>query len=337
MSIPDELKNYAFALGFPESKTMGRIFEILFEGEDVLKLIKAMPGTVAELAEKSGLPEERVERMTRELMMRGAIAGRMLTPEVYRLFPAMIELRDASILNPEAPQELFELWEHIITKELGAVVPIAKRMKVKPITRVVPIERSIEARNTVLAIDEARRIFKDADLITVLPCACRTQARKVGRGQDCPAPATSVCMQTNRFAQAVLSRDLGERITVEDALKRVGDAEDAGLVHMVRNNVKQDMFMCNCCSCCCTGIYTVRQYDFPEGISPSRFQVKLDPDLCSACGTCEDRCQFGAISIEETAVIDVDHCYGCGNCVITCPEEALTLVELRPKEHIRVT
>ncbi|MBT4363544.1 MAG: 4Fe-4S dicluster domain-containing protein, partial [Desulfobacteraceae bacterium] len=27
-------------------------------------------------------------------------------------------------------------------------------------------------------------------------------------------------------------------------------------------------------------------------------------------------------------------CYGCGNCVITCPEEALSLEEVRAKDHI---
>jgi NAD-dependent dihydropyrimidine dehydrogenase PreA subunit len=40
--------------------------------------------------------------------------------------------------------------------------------------------------------------------------------------------------------------------------------------------------------------------------------------------------------VDGMAVVDSDRCYGCGNCVITCPEEALTLEEVRPLEHIRV-
>jgi heterodisulfide reductase subunit A-like polyferredoxin len=105
---------------------------------------------------------------------------------------------------------------------------------------------------------------------------------------------------------------------------------------MIRNNVKKDMFMCNCCSCCCTGLYLVNDLGYAGGVAPSRFRVKLDEDVCAGCGDCEDRCQFHAISIDETAIIDHEKCYGCGNCAITCPEEALTLEEIRPKEHIRV-
>ncbi|MCK7466983.1 MAG: hypothetical protein MZU91_01745 [Desulfosudis oleivorans] len=38
-------------------------------------------------------------------------------------------------------------------------------------------------------------------------------------------------------------------------MRRLTLAEEAGLVHTVRNNVKDDMFMCNCCPCCCTAMF----------------------------------------------------------------------------------
>ncbi len=337
MEMPKVLKNYSATLGFPESKTMLRIFEILFDSEDMLKLVQALPGTPDQIAQKSGLSEDLVRELCNDLVRKGAIGSKMNNPDLYRLYPAMIELRDSSVLNPDCPQELFELWETIIRKEFPQLIPFAKQMNVQPITRIIPIEHSVEVQNTILDADSARKIFEDADLITVLPCACRLQAEKVGRrSNSCPAPKDAVCMQTNGFAQAVLKRNLGETITREDALRRVELAEEAGLMHMVRNNIKKDMFMCNCCSCCCTGLYLVRELDFPQGISPSRFSVKLDEDACSGCGLCEERCQVGAISVDDTAIINLDQCYGCGNCVIKCPEEALTLEEIRPIEHIRV-
>ncbi len=337
MEISPTLKNYAAMLGFPESQTLFHIFGLLFDTPEARQVVDALPGTVSEVAQKTALPEERVRTILHALMMKGAIGVKMDRPDYYRLFPAMIELRDSSVLNPEAPRKLFELWEKLLTTEMEQLIPLARQMKIDPMTRVVPIERSVQAQNRVLDIDAARRIFKDADLITVLPCACRTQARMVGRGQDCPAPDDAVCMQTNKFAQGVLSRDLGRKITTEDALRRIGLAEDAGLVHMVRNNVKEDMFMCNCCSCCCTGLYILERYNFPEAIAPSRFRVKLEEEACTACGQCEERCQFHAITMtDDGPQIDYDRCYGCGNCVITCPEEALTLEEVRPQEHIRV-
>jgi len=188
----------------------------------------------------------------------------------------------------------------------------------------------------VLDIDSARKIFQDANLITAMPCVCRTVAKRNGRGQDCPAPETAVCLQTNFFAAGVRARGLGEKLSREEALKRVGAAEDAGLVHMVRNNVKDDMFMCNCCACCCTGLFFLRELDYPAAVAPSRFRVQLNAELCSGCGECEARCQFSAISVGETAVVNAGRCMGCGNCALTCPEDALTLVEVRPREHVRV-
>ncbi len=338
MLLPQALKNYSAILGFPESETMNRIFEILYgDNEDTLKLVAALPGTPETIAQKTGISENRVRELCAVLVKRGAIGSKLKDPDLYRLFTNMIELRDSTVLDPDCPQELFELWETILTKEFPKLIPIAKQMKIDPITRIMPIEESVESQNTILDADSARKIFEDADLITVLPCACRLQADKVGRRTNsCPAPEEAVCMQTNGFARAVLKRNIGEQITREDALRRVKLAEDAGLMHMVRNNIKKDMFMCNCCSCCCAGLYLIRELDYSQGISPSRFRVKLDKEACSGCGVCVDRCQTGAITLEDTAVINFDLCFGCGNCAVKCPEDALTLEEIRPIEHIRV-
>ena len=159
-----------------------------------------MPGTVDQLAAKTGLSPEWVQANAERLRISGAIDRK---GDVYRLFPAMIELRDATVLWPEASQELFELWERLIwgENELSPLMTIIEKTKVPPMMRTVPIERSIKAKNTVLDIDSARKIFEDAELISAMPCACRTQARRNGRGADCPAPANvMLCLQTNAFA-----------------------------------------------------------------------------------------------------------------------------------------
>jgi len=44
-------------------------------------------------------------------------------------------------------------------------------------------------------------------------------------------------------------------------------------------------------------------------------------DLCTQCGECLERCQFGAIS--EDFVIDKIDCEGCGVCVYFCPADAI--------------
>ena len=254
MPIPEPLQDYAASLGFAGSETLGRIFEILYDGEHDVRLVAALPGKPKEVAAKTGLPEDVASKALRRLLMKGAIIVNFKDVTVFRRFPAMIELRDSSIVSDDAPAELLTLWEKLVMRESKPFAAMINQRETAPMVRVIPIERSVEAANRVLDVDSARKIFKDAGLITAMPCVCRKVAKANGRGRDCPAPASAVCLQTNFFAAGVQARGLGEKLTTAEALKRLSEAEDAGLVHMVRNNVKKDMFMCNCCSCCCTGL-----------------------------------------------------------------------------------
>ena len=209
MPIPESLQSYATQLGFPNSETLARIFQVLLDGEDELKVFQALPGNPAELAERTGLSLARVREIGNKLKARGAVGHPLGQPELLRRFPAMIELRDSTVLWPDAPQEIFELWDRLVTVETRELVPLLKSLEVPAMVRVLPVERKVEAQNTVLDADSARRIFSEAELASVVPCACRLVARKNGRGKGCPAPAESVCMQTNAFSQGVLSRGLG--------------------------------------------------------------------------------------------------------------------------------
>ena len=56
--------------------------------------------------------------------------------------------------------------------------------------------------------------------------------------------------------------------------------------------------------------------DFKGGRS-----AQIDPERCTECGECLDRCQFNAISPEF--VVDKIDCEGCGVCVHFCPAEAI--------------
>lgn len=51
---------------------------------------------------------------------------------------------------------------------------------------------------------------------------------------------------------------------------------------------------------------------------------KVNPELCMNCGSCEDICPTGAISIiDNVAFIDEDNCKKCRICVTVCPVEAI--------------
>ena len=346
MTMADEFKAYAKKLGFPESETMGRILDILFPDEISRKIAQALhkPVRIGELAEITAIPLDVLQETAEQLFCRGAIARYLDPPDQYRLYPAMIELRDATVIHPDCPQALFELWEQLITKELADLTPYWKEKNVPEMLRVVPIEETVASQNLILDVDSARQIFREAEVIAAMPCPCRLQARRVGKEVDCPAPDDiNLCMQTNNFARAMLARGVGERLSNEEALRRIELAEDAGLVHQVRNNIKEDMMMCNCCSCCCSGLYMIHHLDYTP-YAKSRFRVAFDASLCNGCGLCVKRCHFFAIDIdknlkpkERVAQVDYDKCYGCGLCTLKCPTQALTMMEVRPREAVRTT
>ena len=85
--------------------------------------------------------------------------------------------------------------------------------------------------------------------------------------------------------------------------------------------------ICNCCSCCCCcGAMQAHQHGTPM-LASSGYVAQVDVDLCAACGTCAEYCQFAAISLDDGfAGIDAAACMGCGVCVAHCPQEAISLV-----------
>ena len=51
---------------------------------------------------------------------------------------------------------------------------------------------------------------------------------------------------------------------------------------------------------------------------------KIDPNSCTACGTCIDECPVEAISSGDVYTIDADSCIDCGACTGACPTEAIS-------------
>jgi len=62
---------------------------------------------------------------------------------------------------------------------------------------------------------------------------------------------------------------------------------------------------------------TIRQRnDFMGGC-----KAIINPDQCTQCGECIERCQFNAI---DNFIVDTIACEGCGVCVHFCPSDAIT-------------
>jgi len=314
------------------SKIIPQLFRMIANQEEAVLLL-AMPGTPEQLAEKLNKPVAEIEKSCRTLYEKG-LAFKSFKGGVtsYKMCRDMVQFHDATILWPKATVDYFELWQKFMELEWPNYARIISKILPKPITRVIPVRQAVEAgKQQVLDIESAAKIINDAEAIAVTKCTCRLIAHKCDRPVE-------VCLQVNAGARYTIDRGSGREVTKAEAMKILEESEEKGLIHVAMNKAHVGHFICNCCGCCCVTMPLM----IKEGLKltdPSRYLAKIDPELCADCETCLDRCYFNAlVEIEkdgETVMsVIAEKCMGCGLCNVTCPEEAISLIEVRPAEFI---
>jgi H+/Na+-translocating ferredoxin:NAD+ oxidoreductase subunit B len=190
--------------------------------------------------------------------------------------------------------------------------------------RVVPVNSAIDVTHTVAGYDRVRELVSKYDDIGVMPCICRREKGLLG--EECERPQ-EVCLTFGVGAQTVLDNGIARKIDTAEALRILDQAEEAGLV-LQSSNARDIVNICCCCSCCCAVLHMLKMEKRPADHARSPFYARIDPDLCSTCGTCLERCQMDALmENKEANEIDLARCIGCGLCVATCPESAIEMVQ----------
>lgn len=129
-------------------------------------------------------------------------------------------------------------------------------------------------------------------------------------------------------AEYYIDNSFGREIDRHTAMMIIDQAEEDGLVHFSTNHTGDKGFLCNCCSCCCKGLGFLTQHQIASFIAPSKYQAEIDPERCTTCGTCINRCPVKAINAPEFN-IEAERCIGCGLCYSSCPEDCIRMA-LRP-------
>ncbi len=198
-----------------------------------------------------------------------------------------------------------------------------------PVARVITVDRTINAGNTVHTYDQVSTYIDKNDTIGVGTCFCRHEAKLLGGDtHDMPMEA---CMWFGNMAAYAIERLGARQMTKQEARQVLDKAEEAGLVHMSRNTTEDIDFICNCDRWHCGVISGVLKQSKPALFFNSGFQPRFDPDLCTACETCIERCPSEALAMGDNDVPQVNphRCFGCAVCASGCPAEAIVM-ETKP-------
>jgi Pyruvate/2-oxoacid:ferredoxin oxidoreductase delta subunit len=238
-------------------------------------------------------------------------------------------MHDSTAVMIDAPREMLDLWKRFMKTEFDDFSRKFEDMLPGPVIRVIPVNVSVDQQAQILAFDDVKTLVDDSRNIAVTPCSCRVIDGACGMSLE-------VCMQFNKAADYAVERGTGRKLSKKEAIEMLKQCEEEGLVHVGNNQRSVGHVICNCCSDCCLNWPSVRTGQ-GKFVVPSRFLAVVDPDRCSFCEACLDRCHFDAITMEgegDTALVDAEKCMGCGVCLVTCPEEALSLEEVRPAEFV---
>jgi len=263
--------------------------------------------------------------------------AKVSTQEAAQLLDTMAKKGLIYKISPEGKQPLYMaiqyvigIWEfHVndldegLVKDMEEYIPtLLKESWKKPQLRTIPVNKSINNDLPIMTYENAAYLVRDAKKSVVAPCICRREQKLIGMGCDKPE---ETCLVFNRAADYYLQNGLGRKIDQQEVMDILNVAESTGLV-LQPSNAKKIVNICCCCGDCCGVLRNLKTFPKPANLISSPFFAKADPQTCSGCGVCLERCQMDAIQLEdESSSIDIDRCIGCGLCVSTCPTGSIAL------------
>jgi Pyruvate/2-oxoacid:ferredoxin oxidoreductase delta subunit len=348
---------------FPVSETaIAIVTAAVGDNESELDLIWAFrenpSQTMDQLVETSGFSADRIEELATNLASKGLVfnqpnsAGVM----VYRLLPLMLvglmEYKFMGELSESREEkDLARLFEKLLEELRDQIqgnydalspllsgapatdrtVPSRTSQEGKPV-RIIPIDKTLESyEEFILPSQSIEEIIDKFDDIAVGHCFCRQRRALLGEPCTTGAPTLN-CFTFGKSARHTAAQGFAKKVSKEEALKIMKEAEQAGLVHKAfhphsREN-RPETSICNCCKDCCDTIRLWRSGTLPL-INSTYHLAVIDPDVCSGCGTCVEWCPTEAVALNADGVAEVDEeaCFGCGVCSRFCPEEAVALKE----------
>ncbi len=321
-----------------KTKEILKILEILFKPEEVeyaLALPLNINGRLSleQVAAKmnKSIPEveDMLEAMAREakVMVNESRKDGKKYYSLWTLTVGILENTFANGLDTDQKRKIAKLWkkyyEEVFVNDLAS--------SKYPLLRIVPIHSNVDPASKVLPFEEIETLIQQAEVIAVMPCFCRQVMKRCEHIMD-----AEIVM--GAYADYMIKYRGAKQLTKEEALQKIRECEEDGLVHLTGNAQEGSAVICNCCPCCCDALRAVLEFRKPDTVGRTNFIPRIDQEECTLCGKCQKICPMEAIvklpGFEEDGsdsmmMVYEDQCIGCGLCSTHCPADAVRMVKTR--------
>lgn len=319
-------------VGAPVNDTLMEILQRLYTESEAMigSNFPLLPMKTEKIAGLVGMGPEQAKPLLDNMADKGLLLDFPRRETSYYMIAPMVigffEYTFMRVRNEVNMQELAELFQTYfqspeIRREFSGVK--TRMMRTLTYEKLIPLAVETE----VLTYERASEIIKEAGGGSLSLCACRHKALHLGKACDAPL---EVCTSLGPAAEWVVRRGMGRAATVDELLRVLDHTEELGLVHNCDNVMNNPAYICHCCKCCCVVMTGINQFGL-SSTHPSNFIPALDPEKCSGCGICADKCPIAAITMDdegsatEFPAVKNEICLGCGVCVSSCPNGALFL------------
>ena len=263
------------------------------------------PTYITDLAERAGVSVEKAAELSDELCRIGLLfyhpdekgVDRVVLPifvvgVLEQLLLGGLK-SDQYKTHPELAVGFKYHTTQMFTKN-GALLPPANHGVHRPI----PVDSAVKNESRVESWENLQTLIDESanGSYAICECICRKIRKQYGElGDD---PELEWCMPLGYYAESAIRTGKARRLTREEYMAKLKEAEDRGYVHNVSNHDGPSPieYICNCDYQSCMSI-RASNYSGAANLQKSNFVAKVNEEKCVACGNCVEKCPANAVTL----------------------------------------
>ena len=271
----------------------------------MLAMGRRKPTTAAELSQKTGREETRIQKLLDELSEIGLVEYNRRSSDRHKQYVVPIFVVGSAenlVLNKpllEKHPEIAEFFYQMAEEPLKLISHMVPPGGAGLGFHAIPVERAIPRESRALDIEQLSFwLEKYRDQLAISDCVCRTSM--ILRGEGCGELPDKGCIQVGDYADYLVETGKAQRATLEEVLALLRRSEENGFMHQVTNGEGGDEIfaICNCSVGNCFALRCSQLFNNQNG-SASAYRAAVDRDKCVACGKCVEVCPAGAVRLGQ--------------------------------------